>query len=613
MKVKRKQTSFRLYGWTVILLWLKTYLVYKLFIGFSRDTLLGELILFISPISSVLLLIGFSFFFSKKIHAKWILVMNIIGTAILYINVLYYRFYIDFVTLPILFQFKNVGGLGPSTLELIYSADTLLFIDIAVIWWLIRKERPQAERITERKKHLIALVALLLFAAHLGLVKLNNPEVFKVNYDRKTIVANFGIFHYHMYDLYRQSLLSTDHVFATDKDVKEASDYTAQKYVSPHPTYFGAAKGKNVILISLESTQSFVINKKVNGEEVTPFLNELMNESYYFNNFYHQTAQGKTSDSEFLIDNSLYPLSSGSAFVRKTENEYNALPAILKGSGYYSAAFHGNDKTFWNRDVMYETLGYDRYFSKEDYQVTEENSVNYGLKDIPFFEQSLQHLDEIPQPFYAKFLTLTNHFPFLLDQKDEMITELETEEGVVNRYFTTVRYEDEAVRRFIEGLKKKGLYENSIIIMYGDHYGISNSYTEALEEALGESFTAVDQIELQRVPLFIHIPGEQGKVFHTTAGQIDLKPTILHLLGIDTKGTVQFGQDLFSKNREQLVIFRDGEFVTEELVYTEGVCYDKSSQTKLPYGNCKETVEIAQKELQLSDQIVHGDLLRFLK
>ncbi|MFP3340138.1 hypothetical protein R0J91_19325, partial [Micrococcus sp. SIMBA_131] len=82
------------------------------------------------------------------------------------------------------------------------------------------------------------------------------------------------------------------------------------KEVEPS-SYEGIANGKNLILISLESTQAFMLNGSVNGEEATPFLNKLKEDSFFFPNFYHQTAQGKTSDAEFMIDSSLYPLSGG--------------------------------------------------------------------------------------------------------------------------------------------------------------------------------------------------------------------------------------------------------------------------------------------------------------
>src|SRR5699024_8776656 len=151
---------------------------------------------------------------------------------------------------------------------------------------------------------------------------------------------------------------------------------------------------------------------------------------------------------------------------------YQSLPKILADYGYTSVVFHGNRSTFWNREEMYDALGYDRFYSEPDYDVTEENSINYGIKDIPFFEQSMPYLESLDGPLYAKFLMMTNHFPYLIDPEDEMIAPPDTEADVVNRYFQTIRYQDEAVKRFFDLLKQSGLYEDSIIVLYGDHYGI---------------------------------------------------------------------------------------------------------------------------------------------
>src|SRR5699024_4077277 len=93
-------------------------------------------------------------------------------------------------------------------------------------------------------------------------------------------------------------------------DVSEVQNYTDNKYAKPDEDIFGIAKDKNVIKIHLESFQSFLIDYELDGEEVTPFLNSLVNDEEknftYYENFFHQTEQGKTADAELIMDNSLY-------------------------------------------------------------------------------------------------------------------------------------------------------------------------------------------------------------------------------------------------------------------------------------------------------------------
>ena len=115
-----------------------------------------------------------------------------------------------------------------------------------------------------------------------------------------------------------------------------------------------------------------------------------------------------------------------------------------------------------------------------------------------------------------------------------MIKPYTSDDNTVNRYFQTVRYTDEAIKELFKDLKASGLYDNSIIVMYGDHYGISENHNKAMAQYLGkDAITPFDTAQLQRVPFFIHIPNSGiGKQMHEVAGQMDIRPTVLHLLVI---------------------------------------------------------------------------------
>lgn len=613
MNRKRVHSTFTFYISAVIFLWLKTYLMYRFYFQLDIEGVLDQIILWLNPLSSALLILGLSFFFGKRIRHGWVLLISLVSTLILYADVLYYRFYIDFVTVPVLFQLKNVGGLGASTVELLSFADILLFIDLIFLafWWKRGHWRPM--RVRKKQKLTVLGAAVVFLLANIGLVYADQPQLLKNFYNRDIFVKAFGAFNYHAYDLAAQAKPVADRALANNSDLDRIEHDVARHEIPANPAVFGAAKKKNVILISLESTQNFVINQKVNGQEVTPFLNKLAKNSYYFDHFYHQTEQGKTSDAEFLIDNSMYGLSSGSVFVRYPQNTYEALPEILRQHHYTSAVFHGNRRSFWNRDQMYDALGYDHFFSQRDYDVTDENSINFGIKDIPFFKQSMPKLKSLKQPFYAKMLMMSNHFPFEVDPEDKMITPPDTNVGVVNRYFTSVRYEDEAVKHLFKQLKESGLYKDSIVILYGDHYGISEAYEDGLEQVLGKKLGPVGRAKLQRVPLIIHVPGKEGKTIHTVSGEIDIRPTILHLLGINTDKFIHFGHDLFSEKKQNYAFFRNGDFVTKNYVFTANHCYDKNSEKKVSKQKCKPWFDRRNTELNASDKILYEDLFQFKK
>ncbi|WP_246625007.1 LTA synthase family protein [Fictibacillus nanhaiensis] len=618
MKEKMKQAfaDYKFFFIAIALLWIKTYIVYKTAFDLPMDNKIQELILFINPISSVILFLGVTLYFKGKAHSRMIIAVSAIMSFVMYANMVFYRFFNDFITIPVLFQTSNMGDLGNSVFELIQPTDLLVFMDIIVLAYFMRRFNYRPQRASRKQVTLTFAAAIVFFIVNVGIAETERPQLLTRTFDREMLIKNIGSYNYHIYDSIIQSKAKAQRAFADGSEITDVENYTRANYKEPNPKMFGKAKGKNVFVISVESTQNFVINESVNGKEITPFMNDLIKDSYYFPNFYHQTGQGKTSDSEFLLDNSLYPLPSGAVFFTHSQNQYNATPEILKEKDYYSSVMHANNKSFWNRDIMYDNFGYDRYYSLKDFEVTPENSIGWGLKDKDFFKQSIPHLKEMEamnKPFYTKYITLTNHFPFTLEEEDEYIPEWTSADGTVNRYFTTVRYTDEALKEFFDDVKAAGLYEDSIFVMYGDHYGISENHNDAMGEFLGKEITPFESTQLQKVPLIIHMPGEKGKVMETVGGQVDLKPTILHLLGIDTKGDIQLGSDLFSEQREDFAVLRDNSYITKDHVFTAGSCYDKETGEPVQgdQSPCEPYSERAKTELDMSDRIIYGDLLRF--
>ncbi|MGG0239783.1 LTA synthase family protein [Bacillus rhizoplanae] len=615
--LKKQFQNMRFILLTAILIWLKTYIVTRFSFDLKIESAMQEFILFISPLASSLVLIGLALFAKGPKRNTIAISINIIMTIILVGNVMFYGFYNDFVTLPVLMQTENMNGLGSSIKALLDIKFLLMFADVIFLFYLAKKKPTFAktERISGSMKSLYFLISIAIFMANLGLAEKERPQLLTRSFDRVMIVKNLGIYFHQLYDFGLQVKTSSQKVFADGSKIQEAENYMKTTEVKPDPNMYGMAKGKNVIVVSLESTQSFLIDSKVNGQEVTPFLNQFKKESYYFENFYHQTGQGKTSDAEFMIDNSLYPLDRGSVFFTNASNEYTATPEILHQQGYYTAVFHANNATFWNRNVMYPSLGYDRYYNELDYNVTPESKLGWGLKDKEFFDQSVDKLQNIEQPFYARFLTLTNHFPFTYDDSIKMIEPFNSGDETLDNYFVTARYEDEALKHFIERLKETGIYDNSVIVFYGDHYGISDNHNRAMAQYLGKNeITPYDHMQLQRTPLFIHVPGQtEGKTMTAPAGQVDVKPTILHLLGVDTSNDIEFGHDLFAPEREPFVVERDGSFITDKYIYYNNTFYDRltGQVVQVPEQEAKALINRAQTELKMSDSIIQGDLLRF--
>ena len=615
--LKKKWPPHSILAIAIIATWLKTYITYKKSFAITIENPLQEFILFLSPLSLLLFLYGLSLFTKKdKNRNRYLVLATLLTSGILYANVVFYRFFTDFITLPVFFQTDNFGDLGSSASASVHLTDIVYFSDVLVLLLAIRFIRTKPNDIfisnVQRKAYFVLSAAVLLL--NLGLAEIERPQLLTRSFDRELLVKNLGMYNYHLYDFYVQSRSKAQRAFADSSDLVEVNSYINSQQVDSSSEMAGIAKGKNLLIVALESMQSFPINNEMNGQTITPFLNRLTKDedTIYFPNFYHQTGLGKTSDSEFLLENSLYPLSGSAAFFTHSGNTYNSMAEKLGNQGYFTSVQHANSESFWNRDMMYDSLGVDQFLGLEDFTVTEEQSVNWGLKDIPFFEQSVANMAEMPQPFYSRLITLTNHFPFTLDEEDKFISEFDSNSGTLNRYFQTVRYLDEAVKNLFAELKEKGLYENSIIIMYGDHYGISENHNEAMAQYLGKEVTPYEAAQLQRVPFFVHIPGYgKGEVNEEIGGQIDMRPTILNLLGLETSTGMQFGSDLFASKRKEFVIFRDGRFVTDQYVFAGNTCYEKGTGVEVDRQQCEPFIKKAATELGYSESIVTGDLLRF--
>ncbi len=603
-----------------IFIWLKSYVIYLTEFNLDIQNVLQHFLLLINPISSTLVFLGIALFGRGRRVGGYIIIIHSLMSLLLYANAVFYRFNSDFITLPVLTQTSNFGSLGSSILNLVTWTDIFYVLDILILIVLFNwsKQVWSADRMKIRRPLIIMALGVLVFSINLGLAETDRPQLLKRTFDRNYIVKYLGAYNFAIYDALQNLKSSTERVLADSNDIVEVQNYTDNKYAEPNEELFGIAKGKNIIKIHLESFQSFLIDYELHGEEVTPFINSLVHDETedftYFENFFHQTEQGKTADAELIMDTSLYGLPQGAAFVTKGKNTYQALPAILsQEQGYTSAVFHGDSKSFWNRDEIYKQLGIDHFFDEAYYDMSEEQVIGYGLKDKPFFKESMPILEAMEQPFYAHMMTLTHHHPYLIDEEDATIDPAETNDSSVDRYFQTARYLDESLEQFFNDLKEAGLYDDSIIMIYGDHYGISENHTRALSELFGEEITPFKYAELQRVPFMIKIPGVDGEgTVSKYSGQIDAVPTLLHLLGIKAQDYIQFGTDLFSEDHNGLVAFRNGDFFTEEYAMVKGVFYDTKTGEELEPNDELENLKLkVEHELGLSDKVLQGDLLRF--
>ncbi|WP_338199789.1 LTA synthase family protein [Lactobacillus rizhaonensis] len=619
------QTKLGFFTIVLVTFWLKTYVIYLTKFNLGAEGAMQNFLLFLNPLPAGLLLLGISLFFKGR-KSYWILIAtDFVLSLWLFANILYYREFSNFLSLSIIkTSGSTADNLGKSIVGITRATDFLTFIDIALVIILMVSKIVKYDLRPLKLKFNLLLegIAVLLIGINLMMAQKDRPGLLTRTFDNSYIVKYLGMNEYAVYDAFKTAQTSEQMAKANVSDLQSVKKYLKLNYVKPNSAYTGVAKGKNVMIIHLESFQQFLIGYKWKGKEVTPNLNKLYHakNTLSFSNFYNQVGQGKTSDAEMMLENSLFGLQSGSAMSSYgTSNTFESAPAILnQQGGYTTAVMHGGAGSFWNRNNAYKQFGYEYFMPLSYYQNKPKYYIGYGLKDKIFFSQSIKYIERLPQPFYLKLITVTNHYPYDLDKKNQSIAKTETGDETVDGYVQTAHYLDQAIGQLMRWLKKTGLDKNTLLVFYGDHYGISGNHHKASAELLNQDeFTNFDNLKFQRVPLMFHMRGLKGGIKKTYGGEIDVLPTLLNLLGIKNQKTIQFGHDLLSKKAPQIVAQRNGDFITPLYAKVGSTYYDTKTGEEIIKPDKKlkaELVAISNKvttQLSLSDRVIAGNLLRF--
>jgi lipoteichoic acid synthase len=535
-------------------------------------------------------------------------------SLLMFADTMYYNYYNQTVSIRQLWQAKSVAAVPKSFFATMIPASFLLFIDIPFAYVSFKKfatkENIQKYIPWRRFKYVVyvltaVIITLISNPFHsTAIERVNRTEFFTshVNDICETITEN----------------LAPEEM--EEEEILEVLDDVAPEVTVPR--YNSIGKGKNLIVIQLEAVQQFLIGAEYNGQEITPNMNSLIaQDSLYYDNYYSNVGKGNTADAEFSSMNSLYPTIAGESYRVYEDNTFNGLPWLMRDQGYYAFAIHGYRGGFWNREAAYPGQGFQDFISKED--LNQDEIIGMGVSDKSMFKQLIPILQEQKGPFFAFAITLTDHHPFILDEKYHTLTLKEEDKGTkFGDYLETVRYTDEAIGQLIEDLKTAGLYDNTVIALYGDHHGLNcgmEDVNEQVSEFIGRAY---DYDEMLNVPLIIHVPGSGIKeTISTSGGQIDFLPTMANIMGLDlSNNNFILGQDL-TNAKEGFVAFTsyllEGSFVSENVMFQisrEGI-YEGSrawtigTNNELDYNLFKEDYDKAILLKTTSKEILEQDLI----
>ncbi|UWG97667.1 LTA synthase family protein [Dehalobacter sp. DCM] len=497
--------------------------------------------------------------------------------------IMYYSHFERILDFQAMLQVPLLRDQGGSIRELFSIKYVLFFSDLLVVFLCQKYAVKQAPKRNRRKdvrpvrSVTVPLICVILLS---GIIAFNAVKHSPHPDNNYLLARDTGVLTTQLYDVVHTITESINHRNTMAPAAQLSKEYIAflkQAEPSLWPEYFGRAKGKNIILIQMESMENFVINHRVNGQEITPNLNRLIKESLYFPYFYSQISQGNTSDAEFIVNTSLYPLPDQAISKIYEDIAYPSLPRLLKEEGYRAITFHTNAAFYWNRDSLYPSLGFDKYYDKVFYG-EEDLTGRWGASDEVLFRKALPVLTTYKdknQLFYASFITLTSHHPFILPESKQRI-QLRSDSNTTSlgNYLEAIHYTDYAVGQFIQGLKDSGLWEDTVLIVYGDHSGISKSFEEEspnyITQMLNRKHDVVDRLN---VPLIIKIPGVEPEVINNPGGQVDILPTLANLLDISLDNFICFGQDIINSNHN-LLGFRyyhpDGTYISDTIYHEAG-------------------------------------------
>ncbi len=599
----------------MIVVFLKTILFYKSTIYINEKIYINTIQM---SIMYILFLFGMLYVLPKKGRNIAGIIMNILISILLFADNIYYSYSSNILSV---LQISNLqyGEEIMSTLPLLLKLPQILyFIDILTLIILIATSIIKIEKGKKSKtkfivcRTIIGIMCIIFFI----ILSINaNSKVLEDPYNRDTQIKKGTIYGYHISDILNAMLGSKQAKYDNKNDmIKEYNvlkDEYNEKYGESYIDIKNTMEGKNVIILQLESIQEFVLNKTINGSEITPNLNKFINENIRISNMFMQ-SYSTTADSEFSTVTSLYPVENGMAYSRYYKNNYDDIFKMFHNKDYTTSYMHGNYGNFWNRTNVYNNMKVDYIELKDKFLDTSENIMGY-LSDELLYKQAVQKLKEYNNPFISYIVAASSHTGFTLDGlQDKSKVNIDVgkyKDTFFGNYLESVNYADYAFGIFIQELKNVNLYDESVIILYGDHNGIdmyNNEMIEFLKE-LDSNLTDTDiKLNYIRVLAGMKIPGINNLRIDKPISKLDIKPTLAYLCNVEEG--VSLGTNMLAK--KDFICLNNERIVTDKFYYDE-LWYDlETGEIVEENDELKKYYEFMQKELEISKSIVLENLLK---
>lgn len=472
---------------------------------------------------------------------------------------MYFRAFGSFITMHLLKQTSNLDNLADSIVSMMRFIDIVFIADIVlIIGYSIKKKNwyLDIKRNAAAFLSIFIISGALIYLVHYKVDILEKGEekiLFRTCWVPTQTMSNLSPVGYHLYDAYNYFEDTKPYKLKKDDEKRIQSWYSNNLENLPDNKYMGMFKNKNLLIVQVESLESFVINKRINNQEITPNINSLLGNSLYFSNFHEQVYNGTSSDGDLMANTSVYPVRRGSTFFRFPNNTYNSLPNLLEKSGYSTQAIHPDKGSYWNWMPALSSIGFNKCIDANSFKMDE--IIGLGLSDGSYLRQVIPFIKEQKQPFYTFMVTLSSHSPFDIADKYRKLKLPEyLDKSKLGGYFQSINYTDGQIGIFLSKLQEEGLLENTVVVLYGDHEGVHKFYNQELSNiSPSEDWWFNNNYKVPFIIYNKNIPGEEIK---TAGGQIDIMPTISYLMGINQKEYSQtaIGRNLLNTKRNFAVL-----------------------------------------------------------
>lgn len=549
--------------------------------------------------------------FSKTIRQR-LFIMLVIFSIFFFINYWYSRYFGNYFSLSNLLSGEATGTFSYYEIlvkQIIRFWDIFFVLDLAASAYLGFKmisfydfkieEKLSYLNISFNKTAVGILILLLLVQIFTGSIFIDEINPINIYQEGTSYYASvYGIIPLYTMEAYIYLNKSEEKV---KPELEEVPYYKSQNQLSSKKI---DADQPNIILIQVESLDAAVVDYIYQGEEITPYLNELKSQSIYFDNFYAQKVNG-SFDADLSVLTSLYPVNRSYVFRDIDMGRFDTLPKLLKEEGYQTLAFHNNDKDFFNRAEAYPDLGFDKFYSKEDfeekyYPVPEERAL--GVNDYDFFADSQEIIKEAAEkddPFLAYLISLTSHTPFNFYPKEAAEDFPGVENELLRNYFKSINFFDKSLENFMTELNKAGILENTVVVIYSDH----ESEIQTEEYKSGREFNLWRSAKIPyHIPFLIYHPDLENETISRAGTTTDIAPTILDLLDFNSLPEQFVGDSLFVEKNEPILFLHE----TPQIFYQDQL-YIKELDRLQKVGFLKDSekeIEISAKKIEELEQII---------